>query len=118
MSMCVFIHNVDSKLKYVNNIIPIFLPIDYCITLTVHILNIAVLAYGKSSSYDTRGTKDNLHVNKLQHLIDDIIVCYINYLLFVTLIYNQFFAESNVFKGLFPLCTTYKKTIPISGAFQ
>lgn len=49
MSMCVFIHNVDSKLKYVNNIIPIFLPIiiiiiDYCITLTVHILNIAVIS--------------------------------------------------------------------------
>lgn len=44
MSMCVFIHNVDSRLKYVNNIIPIFLPIDYCITLTVHILNIAVIS--------------------------------------------------------------------------
>lgn len=65
-----------------------------------------------------REEQRTIYMLQLQHLIDDIIVCYINYLLFVTLIYNQSFAESNVFKGLFPLCTTYKKTIRISGAFH
>lgn len=44
MFMCVFIYNVDLKLKYVNNIILIFLFIDYCIILIVYILNIVVIS--------------------------------------------------------------------------